>query len=240
MTNKISNRTLEAMSAYLDDELSPGARRRLETRLEQDPDLRVALEGLQRTRALLRSQPSLRAPRNFTLTPQMAGVRAGRRASTGAYPMLRLASALAAIFLLIAVVGELFATTLQPAQVQVVQDARPPSAFAPGLGGGGGGGSDAPEEKVAQPEESSEMVPEGETRGGEPLMDAAAPTEAAAEMLLAPTQVPLPTGTPTPEPANWWAPGGWSLMRLLQISLAVLAVGAGLAAFALRRSAGGR
>jgi hypothetical protein len=146
---------------------------------------------------------------------------------------------LAVIFLFVAVFGEWFATTRQPAAVPLVQDALPPSGFPPGLGGGGGG-SDAPEEPR---EEKFEAQPEAESRGEAPLLDSAAPTEEAAAALLAPSETPLPTATliptPTPPPTEKWSLWELSLMRVLQISLALLAVGAGLAAFALRRSAGG-
>jgi negative regulator of sigma E activity len=70
-----SFRDMEALSAYLDGQISPSERRRLEKRLQSDPTLAASLEELRQTRELLRSTPKRRAPRNFTLTPRMAGVR---------------------------------------------------------------------------------------------------------------------------------------------------------------------
>ncbi len=66
---------LERLSAYLDGQLPPDDRVRLDSRLAADPQLRAALEELRRTRLLLQRTPHRRAPRNFTLTPKMAGIR---------------------------------------------------------------------------------------------------------------------------------------------------------------------
>ncbi len=71
----LSSRDLEQLSAYLDGHLSLSDRTRLEDRIKSDPALAGALEELRQTRAFLRRIPQRRAPRNFTLTPGMAGVR---------------------------------------------------------------------------------------------------------------------------------------------------------------------
>ena len=65
---------MENLSAYLDGQLSQSERTRLEMRLQAEPDLAAALEELRQTRALLKHIPPRRAPRNFTLTPGMAGI----------------------------------------------------------------------------------------------------------------------------------------------------------------------
>jgi hypothetical protein len=77
----------------------------MEARLESSPDLRAALDEMRRTRALLRSQPRLRAPRNFTLTAQMVGLQ--RRQAPPLYPALRLTSALATFLFALSVAGQL-------------------------------------------------------------------------------------------------------------------------------------
>ncbi len=68
-------RDIQRVSAYLDGQLSRSEKERLERRLKSDPALVAALEDLRQTRLLLRRTPQRRAPRNFTLTPRMAGVR---------------------------------------------------------------------------------------------------------------------------------------------------------------------
>lgn len=75
MTKNISQKDWEALSSYLDDQLSAKQRARLEARLQSSSELRTALKELQVTRAIIRSEPKLRAPRNFTLTPEMVGKR---------------------------------------------------------------------------------------------------------------------------------------------------------------------
>ena len=70
-----SSRDLEQLSAYLDGQLSQSDRTRLEIRIKSDPALVSTLEELRQTRAFLRRTPRRRAPRNFTLTPKMAGIR---------------------------------------------------------------------------------------------------------------------------------------------------------------------
>ncbi len=70
-----SSRDLEQISAYLDGQLSQSDRTRLELRIQSDQALASALEELRQTRAFLRRTPQRRAPRNFTLTPRMAGIR---------------------------------------------------------------------------------------------------------------------------------------------------------------------
>jgi len=66
---------LELLSAYLDEQLSQSDRARLEIRIHADPAFANALEELRQTRTLLRHTPQRRAPRNFILTPWMAGIR---------------------------------------------------------------------------------------------------------------------------------------------------------------------
>ena len=91
----LSSRDLEQLSAYLDGQLSGSSRTRLEIRIQSDPALASALADLRQTRAFLRRTPSRRAPRNFTLTPKMAGI---RPPVPRLVPVLSWASAVAALF----------------------------------------------------------------------------------------------------------------------------------------------
>ena len=105
MTNTISNHDWEAISAFLDGELNSRERVRLEKRLQTDPELRQAAEDLSKMRSMLRSQPKIRAPRNFTLTPQMAGV--PQRQARYPYPFFRLASAVASLLFVMVLASDL-------------------------------------------------------------------------------------------------------------------------------------
>ncbi len=99
------DRNLETLSAYLDGELTGKERVRIEGLLQEDENLRTWYEELKRTRSVLRSAPTLRAPRNYYLTPEMVGQKEkpGR-----AFPILRFASAFAAFLLVLLFLGDLF------------------------------------------------------------------------------------------------------------------------------------
>lgn len=283
MTTKISPREWEALSAYLDGALSFQERTRLEARLEENPDMRSALQDMRRTRAVLNSAPMLRAPRNFTLTPQMAGIRPGERPVSGAYPVLRLASLLATIFFLVVFVGDLAIRTIQPASFQVARSpqhkAAPPSWPPVGMGGGGGGDDEGPRDALEAPAEQVTVVVEAEKvveiQAGEPEIpeeEKEQPAPLAADSgrsVINPTMTPAPTPTPwgtsqpplnqvVPAPGEIPPPEGafgqtlgptpvmiepvaaspdWSILGILQILLAVMALGTGMGAIYLHRSA---
>ena len=105
MKDNITKRDWETISAYLDGQLSERKEARLESRLAQDEQLRVALDEIQNTQHVLRNTPSLRAPRSFMLTPEMAGQphRLPRLA-----PVFGWASAVASFLLVLFLVGDLF------------------------------------------------------------------------------------------------------------------------------------
>ena len=121
MTTSISPKEWEALSAYLDGQLSANDRIRLERLLTERPEMSVALKDLCRTRDFLRSQPSLRAPRNFTLSPQLAGIRIKERRSSFAFPVLSAVSALASILLVLVFVGDMLITGAGPSQIFATQ-----------------------------------------------------------------------------------------------------------------------
>lgn len=158
MTKRISTREWEAISAYLDNQLSARERLRLEANLQTSPELRTALEEMRRTRAVLRSQPRLRAPRNFTLTPAMVGKR--RVSEPRAYPFLRLASAMAAVLFVLVFVGDLFYNAPIPQVDRPVTFQHPVPTVDPGVGAAG-----------MAPEEQALMLPEArEAEEAAPLM----------------------------------------------------------------------
>jgi hypothetical protein len=116
MTPNISNREWEALSAYLDGQLNSRESSRLEIRIKDNLDLQVALEELRITRDLLRSQPELSAPRNFTLNQEMVGLITKKRSPFKAFPVLSFVSALATVFFVIVLVGDLLfgVSTISP------------------------------------------------------------------------------------------------------------------------------
>lgn len=158
MTTQITPRDWETLSEYLDDQLNAPERHELESRLTKNPELKQGLEELRSMRMILRNLPKLRAPRNFTLTPSMAGQRVGASTSSGAYPVLRLASMLATLFFFIVTAGGLALRFTLPAQTVVMradqsQNAQPAAPF--GMGGGGGGSNAAPALALPAPTEAA-------------------------------------------------------------------------------------
>ena len=124
-------RDVELLSSYLDGQTSPSDSTRLEARLKTDPELGRALQALRESRGLLRQLPHRRAPRNFTLTRQMVGL---KPPLPRAYPVFRFATALATILFIFS-----FASN------QVGQLAAPAPASISSYAAGG-----APEEPLAQ------------------------------------------------------------------------------------------
>jgi anti-sigma factor RsiW len=243
MTTTITLREWEALSAYLDGQLNQKDRQRLERGLQERLELRQALEELRRTRAILRSQPKLRAPRNFTLTPEMVGFRTPTRAMPRAYPAFRLVSALASVLFILVLIGDFFGrapvvTGGSPASGTVMQEMR---AEAPAAASAASAAPDQapsaaglsqlqPKDSERAIETPTEEVPPllANPNEGDPGMGIASAPEG--ETFAYSDASPSAVGSPTWSPA----PG---LLRTLEIGLAALALLAGLIAMAFRSSA---
>ena len=252
MTTRMKPNDYEALSAYLDNELQPRERARLETELKHSAELRRELAELRQTRALLRAQPRLRSPRNFTLTPAMAGARHGAHSLSSAFPTLRLASFLATFFFILVTAGSLYIQRFgpEPSVVAMSPDGRPvqqPGGF--GMGGGGGGGAVEPPAAMDVQQAMTESLTITEGPAAAKVLDVTPVAEAASVI-----EPPLAdaSGANAPEagvllatqaPASGPAPGGrlanqftGPLLVGVQILLALMAVGAGIAAYLVRRA----
>lgn len=196
MSTHISPQDWQDLSAYLDQQLDASSQRSLEARLQREPQLRQALEEMRTVRLALRSAPRLRAPRNFTLTPEMAGAR--RPAQP--YPLLRLAAVLASILFLVALVGDLIGVPGTPVsepamlmQAEMVETALVEEAA-----------SALMQEASALP--SEEPLPAAKSAPEEPARKAApTPTSEVMTLEAAPAApalaMPAPSGTPTGLPS---------------------------------------
>ena len=91
-------RDIEQLSSYLDGQLSPSESARLESRLASDPELASAFNDIRAARDILRKLPVRKAPRNFTLTRQMVGLKPPLPRS---YPFFRFSTAFATILLML-------------------------------------------------------------------------------------------------------------------------------------------
>jgi anti-sigma factor RsiW len=176
---KPSFRDVELLSVYLDGALGQTEATRIESRLLADPDLATVMDDLRAARSALRKLRSRRAPRNFTLSRQMAGVKPPLPRT---YPVFRYASAFATLLLFFT-----FAVNFLASQVSYSAPYGP--AF--GMGGGGGG----PQEP------SAEMAPQA-------TLDAADATRIAGDDVqqVAPQGYAGSTGvrpSVAPVPVNW-------------------------------------
>ncbi len=190
---------IELLSSYLDGQLNTNESKRLETRLAADPELASVLNDIRATRSILRKLPTRKAPRNFTLTRKMVGLKPPLPRT---YPLFRFSTAFATILLMLTFAANSIAPRI----------AAPAPALGYGGGPGSGGGCDtcaeepsvqsaaateAPAEAAAPAEEapSAEMLPvptlDGTLREGDPAADSLqAPKEGEAESELQ-NQVPV-------------------------------------------------
>jgi len=206
---------VEMLSSFLDGQLSPPDSARLAARLKTDADLRAVLDDLRHSRALLRKLPSRRAPRNFTLTPKMAGL---KPPAPRLYPALRLASALATLLFAVSIavngLAPLAARQLAPA-----------SAPAYGMGGGGGAGpasTEAPAAPFAELAPTATAAEDSARILATPAAGSLGKSAGSAGGQVGAVQPPL---TKAPIPFDW------------QLGLAVLALACGAAAWFIYRSA---
>jgi hypothetical protein len=206
-----SFRDVEFLSAYLDGALDPAEAARLDARLRSDPDLRAVMEDLRTARGVLRKLPSRKAPRRFTLTPQMAGV---KPPLPRAYPALRFATGLATLLL--------FFTFAVNAVGPISLGAAAPAPYAFGMGGGGGGGGEpdsAAEEAPAMPATELQVQPTFEAADSAQLADTPTPDLAFKEPLPEESraqEIPVQEPEPAPSPISFpWQAGLLALVLLL-------------------------
>ena len=243
---------LNRLSAYLDNALSPRETRKFTARLAADPELKEKLDNLRRTKIALGHLTRLRAPRNFTLTPDMVSVRKPRKQPL--QTTLRLASALAAILLVVLfgaefILGEIRPSQMLEAEAPVMEAARvaddatlepliqwgPPGDQAGGMGGGAPAMGEPMLEMEAMPEEA----PETEEQPEVPLEEAEeAPAAKGGDLILGINpdrggEIIDRSGPTSAQPESTLLP--WpEILLWSQITLAAIAVGGGLALLILR------
>jgi hypothetical protein len=154
MKPQISSRDLKSLSLFLDGQLSPAERQRLEKRLQGNQALSQALNEMQQTRTILRSMPKRRAPHNFTLSPQMIEVRGKKPV----FPVLGFISALASILFVLVLAGDLTGIFTSSTKSVALQSMPVMEAAAPTL--------ESAQEKRAQ-SEINDSPPPAETQAEE-------------------------------------------------------------------------
>ncbi len=251
MNRRINDREWQELSAHLDGQLSINQAARLDKKLQESPELRAAYEELNRVRLLLRSQPRLRAPRNFTISAQAAGVQSSRR-TRRLSPLFGLVSALASVMLVLLLAGEFLIgsspTAPVPAAMEVQQEAavmeaplqleageEPSSKEIPVQATAGAAQRSYPAPGSSESGVMAEQAPEEPAAYPSPAQASQAGQESealgmAAEVDL--TAVEEQAVSPEQPSDSMQYANGW---RIAQVLLLVIALSCGLAALVLRR-----
>lgn len=230
-------RDIEQFSAYLDEQLSPSESARLESRISSDPELASAFNDIRSARVILRKLPARKAPRNFSLTRQMVGLKPPLPRS---YSFFRFSTAFATILLMLtfaanSIVPNISFSASAPApadQEAFGIDGGPSSAAMPAA-------SEAPvaTEAPAAPVVEMTAMPTMESLPTAAL-EAPAAKEAAtpSELLDQPPTQNLAESGPVPDEQSRFQ--NQALIPFVwQVALFILILLSGLAAFLLRRSA---
>jgi len=214
MNKQLSPQDWQMLSEYLDGELSVRQKEKLEQRLRIQPELKAGLEELRSTRSLLRSVPIRKAPRNFTLSPELAPQK--DRTALRLFPVFRFSAALATFLVALSFLIQLlpgFAApprpmmaASQPESAMQAEQPTPMIIFWYPMDGRGGGGGAAPEITAleAPAEKASEMAaPEvGAPVDEPPTSSLAIPTAGALEDTQVPQATPAPPFAALPEPTG--------------------------------------
>jgi hypothetical protein len=100
----ISSRDMEILSAFVDGQLNSKEQARLDARLRDEPELQAVIDEFRQVRNGLQAMPKVRVPRNFTLTPAMAGIKQHRLYSL--FTFSRFISAIASLLFIFVVIGD--------------------------------------------------------------------------------------------------------------------------------------
>jgi hypothetical protein len=128
MKASLSLSDYEEFSAYLDGQLSPSEKARVEETLIANPERKAALEELAATRTLLRSAPRYRAPRNFTISAETARTYARKPLFPNLFAF-RFSAALSALSLVVVLAIQVFSQV--PLATQNTVALAPAAAEAP-------------------------------------------------------------------------------------------------------------
>lgn len=119
MNSELTNRQWQLLSAYLDDQLKDNEKRQVEELLQQNEVAREALASLLRTRAVLRTMPMRKSPRNFTLSPETVK----KPVLPTLTAVLRFSSAMAALLLVAVLALDLTGFAAPPTASRMAEDA---------------------------------------------------------------------------------------------------------------------
>lgn len=119
MNNQLTPRQWQLLSAYLDNQLTQKEKGQAEELLQQSADARETLAALRRTHIILRALPVRKAPRNFTISAQLAK----KPVIPTFNALLRFSSALAAVLLVAVLALDFLGLTAPAPAARVAEDA---------------------------------------------------------------------------------------------------------------------
>jgi hypothetical protein len=230
----------DALSAFVDQQLSPDESTQVVTHLQTCPECQDRLDGLRAVAALLRRLPEMEPPHDFSLGPRLLVDPPNVVRLRRWYTATRVAAgALVAAFVFMTA-GALYVDSRSPARESVAV-ARPQALSA----------SAAPTENLAPPPAARAAAPaQAPAASGAAAGAAAAPRPAAInpqadDQVAAATSVrPLPTPLPTPVPTPLLVANGarvvaesadpGALLRAGAVAVGALALAALLIAFVFR------
>jgi len=126
-------RDIEQLSSYLDGQLSPSESARLESRISSDPELASAYNDIRAARGILRKLPARKAPRTFTLTRQMVGLKPPLPRS---YSVFRFSTTFATFLLMLTFAANAIAPNMRLGMGAVAPAAQESYSLCNGCGGG--------------------------------------------------------------------------------------------------------
>ena len=189
MSKNPSFRDLKNLSAYLDGELSKSSSRKMESRLARDPDLRAALDDLRVTKNILQRTPKRRAPRHFTLSPQMV---AKRPPMPRLVPALNYASVLALFLLFFSFISPIeFGSVAMDSAPMMMEAPVEELAEAPAMEASAA--EEAPAPAIAESAPAEEETEAGDVANGTELASTPRTADDAAEKAAAEEEAILPT-----------------------------------------------
>lgn len=244
MKNHISRRDWQRLSAYVDGQLPKNQQARLRQRLSEEPALQLALDDLRLMRSGLRELPKMRAPRNFSLTPEMIGQ---RKRSARIYTSFRLASVLSSLLFILVMFGDIFTLGYSGQQLSVpVAESVAPAAPIEEKEL-----EEAPESEMAEPsfsavveDEAGQISVEKSAEQGLDVVEEAQEDQVDPNVnrQTADDELPIMDGDTemmTQGEVDSEIPKGdivsWRIINTIEVVLAGLAFATGLVAFFLRR-----
>ena len=181
------------LSAYSDDEVTEGEKKRIERHLARCLACREELASLRATTRLLAHSPILRVPRSFALPVSAQEAQTGFRRWDAAFGAFRAAS-VAISFVLVLLLSANYVLEPEPARTFAVQEEKAALSIVEP--------TPAPQRTIQVTREvEKEVVVRAVTEQEQPLADAAQPAAEAR-----PTSPPAPLPTPAPREAVASAP----------------------------------